>query len=310
MHAPLKGVILHKYEARMTKKSNQQDNQRTALIIDRDTFEANLNEQLLIGKELANVKVNTVHELEEFEKNINLWNAYNKELLKSSFNNLNNSYYLEYEHAGMMIGFVEVSRGADINNPKYRLDKLNELVIAKINTIVSLISRIKLIHAIENNYGGKTSGYDQNEVNSDKVFVIHGHDEEMKRSVQLFLTRANLTDIVLHEQLDKNQTIIEKLIEVGSTVSYAIALLSPDDIQADGTFRARQNVILEIGYFMGKLGRERLRLLVKENVVIPTDLQGILYDNYNSSGTWQIKLLREMKDVGIPIDIDSVINKF
>jgi len=200
MHAPLNGVILHKYEARMTKKSNQQDNQRTALIIDRDTFEANLNEQLLIGKELANVKVNTVHELEEFEKNINLWNAYNKELLKSSFNNLNNSYYLEYEHAGMMIGFVEVSRGADINNPKYRLDKLNELVIAKINTIVSLISRIKLIHAIENNYGGKTSGYDQNEVNSDKVFVIHGHDEEMKRSVQLFLTRANLTDIVLHEQ--------------------------------------------------------------------------------------------------------------
>jgi len=110
--------------------------------------------------------------------------------------------------------------------------------------------------------------------------------------------------------MNKNQTIIEKLIEVGSTVSYAIALLSPDDIQADGTFRARQNVILEIGYFMGKLGRERLRLLVKENVVIPTDLQGILYDNYNSSGTWQIKLLREMKDVGIPIDIDSVINKF
>ena len=143
----------------------------------------------------------------------------------------------------------------------------------------------------------------------DKIFIIHGHDNEMKREVQLLLSRADLEDVVLHEQPDRGRTIINKLTEESTSAIYAIALLSPDDELADGNARARQNVILEIGYFLGKLGKERVRLLKKGSVQIPSDLQGILYDDYDDSGAWKSKLLKEIRAVGIDLNLEKAIDK-
>lgn len=143
-----------------------------------------------------------------------------------------------------------------------------------------------------------------------KIFIIHGHDNEMKTEVQLLLNRAGLEDVVLHEYSDKGRMIIDKLIEEGSSACYVIALLSPDDELADGQTRARQNVILEIGYFLGMLGKERVRLLKKGDIEIPSDLQGILYTPFDSAASWRIKILKEMKAVGIEVDVDEVIKKF
>lgn len=98
----------------------------------------------------------------------------------------------------------------------------------------------------------------------DKVFIIHGHDSEMKTNVQLLLSRAKVTDVVLHECADKGRNIIDKLIEETYGATYAIALLSPDDKLEDGSIRARKNVILEIGFFLGRLGKQNVRLLVKD----------------------------------------------
>lgn len=144
----------------------------------------------------------------------------------------------------------------------------------------------------------------------DKIFIIHGHDEEMKNKVQLLLTRSCLEDVVLHEQPDKGRTIIEKLMEEGRGACYAIALLSPDDELENGSLRARQNVILEIGYFLGRLGRDRIRLLKKGDIEIPSDLKGIIYENYDENGNWRMKILKEMKAVGINIDIEEVLDKY
>jgi predicted nucleotide-binding protein len=146
-------------------------------------------------------------------------------------------------------------------------------------------------------------------ISKNVVFIVHGHDELMKKDVQLLLSRAYLYDVVLHECPDKGRTIIDKLIDESSIAGYVIALLSPDDKMGDGEKRARQNVILEIGYFLGKLGKDRVRLLRKGNVEIPSDLQGILYENYDDNGAWKIKLLKEMKAVGIDFDLDKVIKK-
>lgn len=143
-----------------------------------------------------------------------------------------------------------------------------------------------------------------------KIFIIHGHDNEMKKEVQLLLKRAGLDDVVLHEYPDKGRSIIDKLIEESSSACYVIALLSPDDELADGQTRARQNVIFEIGYFLGKLGKERVRLLKKGNIEIPSNLHGILYTSFDSAGSWEIKLLKEIKAVGIEVDVDEVIKKF
>ena len=141
------------------------------------------------------------------------------------------------------------------------------------------------------------------------VFIVHGHDDHLKNEVQLLLTRAGVPNIVLHEQPDQGRTIIDKLIQEGQSANYAIALLSPDDPGTDGNMRARQNVILEIGFFMGLLGKERLRLLVKENIEIPSDLSGILYEKYERNGKWELKILKEIQAVGIFVDFDAVVKK-
>lgn len=145
-------------------------------------------------------------------------------------------------------------------------------------------------------------------VSGNKVFIIHGHDVQLKTEVQLLLHRAGVNNIVLHEQADKGRNIIEKLIEETESANYAIALLSPDDELHDGTKRARQNVILEIGYFLGKLGKSRVRVLKKGDVEIPSDLSGVLYENYDSAGSWKIKLCKELQAVGIFVDLAAVIN--
>lgn len=143
-------------------------------------------------------------------------------------------------------------------------------------------------------------------VKGNNVFIIHGHDDGLKAEVQLLLTRGGVKNIVLHEQADRGRTIIDKLEGESKDANYAIALLSPDDVMHDGKSRARQNVIMEIGYFMGKLGKERIRLLKKGDTEIPSDLQGILYENYDPAGAWKMKIAKELQAVGIFVDIEAI----
>lgn len=147
------------------------------------------------------------------------------------------------------------------------------------------------------------------QINGDTVFVVHGHDTELKNAVQLLLIRAGVNHIVLHEQADKGRTIIDKLIEESAGSNYAIALLSPDDVLGDGSKRARQNVILEIGYFIGRLGKNRVRLLKKGDTEVPSDLSGILYENYDIGGAWKMKICKELIAVGIHVDMKAVAEK-
>ncbi len=156
--------------------------------------------------------------------------------------------------------------------------------------------------------GGSTAS-DEDGVGG-RIFIIHGHDIEMKNAVQLVVSRAQLDDVVLHEQPDRGRTVIDKLIEESAHAAYAVALLSPDDALAHGILRARQNVILEIGYFLGKLGKSRVRLLKRGDVEIPSDLSGILYEDYDDGGNWRIKLLRELKAAGIEFDVDKAVEKY
>jgi predicted nucleotide-binding protein len=111
-----------------------------------------------------------------------------------------------------------------------------------------------------------------------KVFVVHGHDETALQATARFVEQLKLEAIVLREQPDRGLTIIEKFEHSAAEVGFAIVLLTPDDLSgpaggsASGT-RARQNVIFELGYFAGKLGRGRTCLLRKGSVDIPSDLQ-------------------------------------
>jgi hypothetical protein len=143
-----------------------------------------------------------------------------------------------------------------------------------------------------------------------KIFIVHGLDNELKREVQLFVERCDLDSVVLHECPSKGRTIIDKLIEESMDACYIIALLSPDDELADGNNRARQNVILEIGYFLGRLGKSKVRMLKKGEVEIPSDLHGILYTDFDARGAWKIELAKELNAVGISVDGKKVIEYF
>jgi predicted nucleotide-binding protein len=96
---------------------------------------------------------------------------------------------------------------------------------------------------------------------SRKIFIVHGHDNEAKVEVARFLERVGFEAIILHEQANRGRTIIEK-VEMHSDVGFAVVLLTPDDEggkRGNSTRpRARQNVVLELGYFIGRLGRDRV----------------------------------------------------
>ena len=108
------------------------------------------------------------------------------------------------------------------------------------------------------------------------------------------------------------RSIIEKS-EDCSNVGFAIVLLAPDNIgvpldkSAEEKLRARQNVIFELGYFVGKLGRARVCVLYKEGVEISSDVQGVLYVPMDSGGGWRLSLANEMKQAGIKVDLNEAL---
>ena len=146
-----------------------------------------------------------------------------------------------------------------------------------------------------------------------EVFVIHGRDDETKVAVARLLEHLNLGPIILHEQSNQGRTIIEKF-EHHAQVGFAIALLTPDDVgalQEDASNlepRARQNVIFEFGYFIGRLGRNRVCALTKGNVEIPSDYDGVIYIPLDEAEGWKMKLVKELKDAGIDVDANRAFH--
>ena len=140
-----------------------------------------------------------------------------------------------------------------------------------------------------------------------KVFIVHGHDEELKESVARIIEKQGIKAIILSEQANKGRTIIEKF-EDYSDVGGAICLFTADDYgrakkDSSDPPRARQNVVLETGYFMGKLGRDHVAILADKVIEMPSDLSGVVYtDTVN----WKIDLLKELKAMGYTVDFNKL----
>lgn len=135
---------------------------------------------------------------------------------------------------------------------------------------------------------------------SREVFIVHGHDEELKRKVEWYLKYLKLHPIILHKKANSGKTIIEK-IEKHSDVPFAVVLMTPDDIYLERgrkIKRARQNVIFELGFFIGKLKRENVCVLYK-NVEIPSDFKGVVYIHVDKKGDWRKQLKQELIERGL-----------
>ncbi|MDY0144357.1 MAG: nucleotide-binding protein [Bacteroidales bacterium] len=152
-----------------------------------------------------------------------------------------------------------------------------------------------------------------NKHNTNKVFIVHGHDEAVKTNVARFVEKLGLETIILHEQANKGQTIIEKFESNAAEVAFAIVLLTPDDIGAPKNtpdeiqLRARQNVIMELGYFCAALGRDKVCVLYKKDVEIPSDYLGVVYTEMDDKEGWHLKLAKEMKEASLDINLNNIL---
>jgi predicted nucleotide-binding protein len=144
---------------------------------------------------------------------------------------------------------------------------------------------------------------------SNKVFIVHGHDGEAKERTARFIEKLGFEPIILHEQVTKSRTIIEKIEHYSDETDFAIVLYTPDDVgnkKADSenlNFRARQNVVFEHGFLIGKLKRENVVPLVEGDIELPNDISGIVYI---SDKDWQIDIAKEMNEAGYEIDFNKL----
>jgi predicted nucleotide-binding protein len=192
-------------------------------------------------------------------------------------------------------GQRERHRAESLQTQLSRLDGLIELL----TTEVQLRGRGTINHEVE--------------VMGHRIFLVHGHDQAALQETARFLERLDQDVVILREQPNQGRTIIEKFEEYAD-VGFAVILLTPDDRGGTAAqaydaqkLRARQNVILELGYFLGRLGRNRVCALYRPGVETPSDYSGVLYVELDEGGGWRLQLAKELNAAGLPVDMNKAL---
>lgn len=224
-----------------------------------------------------------------------------------------NSIVLNYEFdpifPSLPIGTIEAIR-ADIDLGRFELSRTHWAVkdepIFEVLMRRGYLNQAQLNAAIQRRMPPppvvKSDNLDDKGFNTTQVFIVHGHDDIAKLDVANFITSLGLQPIILHMQASSGMTIIEK-IEHYSNVGFGIVLYTPCDTGAkvgalSGRYRARQNVVFEHGYLIGKLGRPRVSAVVKGDIETPNDISGVVYVGMDTNFNWQEQLKLEMRHVG------------
>jgi len=274
------------------------------LIVSKDYFKQQIEERIALGKVLLNTQISTIREIKELRDKYDDWNEYNSELLKVSFNSTNSDYKIDYDRCNdhmIFTGWANVTE---------ELADLKEDIDTKVHNLEKLITKLPLIKSLEAN--NDVINENKSDVGKNRnVFIVHGHNNEKKLEVSQTISRLGLIPIILHEQPNNGATIIEKF-EKNAEVGYAVVLLTDDDegkakTEENYKLRARQNVILELGYFLGKLGRAHVCALYIDGVDLPNDISGLLYIQLDHSGKWKFDLAKELKTAGYEIDANSLL---
>jgi predicted nucleotide-binding protein len=148
--------------------------------------------------------------------------------------------------------------------------------------------------------------------NASKVFVVHGHNDALKNAAARLVFKLGLEPVILHELPNRGRTLIEKFVD-HSDVAFALILLTCDDRGGSAStppeqysYRARQNVIMELGYFLAQLGRHRVAAIFEDGVEIPSDYKGVVFIPYDAAGRWEFDAAKEMKAGGIRVDLNKL----
>jgi predicted nucleotide-binding protein len=289
------------------------------LRVRREEAQQQIENQINKGKRLLCVVPQDEDEVKSFVQDYEKWHDFTCRVLKSVFTNDAEEKKFHSTKTMFLGAEPSLSPFADPNGLphaylRYLSNKTNHYR-ANIGTGLNILST--LLEAINEGLirqEAEVMPFNSKNTYKNKVFVVHGHSF-LRHEVDAFLRKHSLIPVFLDDQVNKGQTIIEKFEAYAADVGYAIVLLTPDDegrkkIDAQDPLplqaRARQNVILELGYFIGKLSRANVVGLIKGEIETPSDYAGVMYISYDEPGAWKSKLLHELRAAGIEISEEKV----
>lgn len=277
------------------------------LLLSREDAEKNIQERIDKGQKLRKQSIESQDQLEAVVSESKNWSKYNTDLLTKLFD----STRLVEEYVNF--NFLDLDRDEMdylhyenyIDNYKdyfgYKINEYRTNMAKSISSLESIRDRLELFEESD----------PPERIFGEKIFIVHGHNEGAKHKIARFIEDLDLTAIILDEQ-PIGHTIIDKFEEHAGEAGFAIILLTGDDIgapkdQKDNLQpRARQNVILEFGYFLGELGRKRIGVLYEEDVELPSDIAGLEYIPLDNAGGWKIKLAKGIRDAGFTVDMNKI----
>ncbi|MBG6111045.1 putative nucleotide-binding protein [Flavobacterium sp. CG_9.10] len=284
-----------------------QQTEPTFLIKSKSIFKTEIEDRISKGEEILKSTIQTETDFINIKKGYSLWTDYNLELLKQSFNKPINEYRKSYDDAGEWSGLF-VSTMDSRTSVGEQVQKFTSKFSTKIDNLKKLLQKIDLLKSSEPEIEQKENL--KAEFDMTQVFIVHGHDELAKSETARFVSKLGFEPIILHEQASSGKTIIEK-IEEYTNVGFGIVLYTPCDLGARKgdeehlKSRARQNVVFEHGYLIGKIGRENVCALVKGNIETPNDISGVVY--VSMDGNWKLDLAKELRNSGYKVDMNLVI---
>jgi predicted nucleotide-binding protein len=278
--------------------------EQTELVISKEELNSKLTERIGLGAGLFNTIINTQPEFSKLKRDFSDWSDYNSEFLKQSFNKEYNEYKKSYDDSGNFIGIMQREK-----SPAIELQNFKDRIHSKIDNLKKLKTKSELLKTnVKESLEVKVL---KTELNKNEVFIVHGHDEEAKTKTARFIEKLGFKPIILHEQASSSQTVIEK-IETYSNVGFGIVLYTPCDVGAkkdenpNYKNRARQNVVFEHGFLIGKIGRENVCALIKDEIETPNDISGVVYIKMDNEEAWHLKLARELRNSGYEVDMNKL----
>jgi hypothetical protein len=262
--------------------------------------EAALEERLRIGNDLKDRSISDKAAYEPWSAEISTWHDWNRTWLDRY---IGPTVRQEYAHVGPRVYSAYATFQDDY------LDRLRDLSTS-LRRLGSIRDRLSLWTDDQEEETAVLSSVDPN----GPIFVVHGHDEAALSTAVRVLDRATDRDVVvLRDEPNSGRTLIEKFEHHAAAAAFAVVLVTGDDVggpkaaaREDLQGRARQNVVFELGFFFGKLGRERVVVLLQEGVEQPSDIAGLVYYPIDPGGAWKTALCRELDAAGVKVDFKRI----
>lgn len=266
-----------------------------ALRVSRAEAGHRIEDRIQLGQVMRDRQIASDQELADFRSDFHAWHDYNGTLLLKLFTTA--EIHDDYQPRV----FSPLSSSP---NPRERVEGVRKDIQRQVERLTSILGRLELFDETDPDAAAAADAGSR--PGPATVFVVHGHDDERKLEVASFIERVTgRRPTILHEQASRGRTIIEKFEGHAGEAGFAVVLLTGDDVggvsDASLQRRARQNVVLELGFFMGSLGRSRVVALCEEDVERPSDIDGLLY--VPLAGEWKLQLAREMRAASIDVDL-------